>query len=372
VNGSGTQSSASNAFNEITNIYSSTGTTNSYVYTYDNNGNRLTTAVHPPGGQPVQTTTYAWNDDDRMSGVTFPSGATNTYGYDANGIRVSKKDSVSNVNYLIDPQTQSILATYDAVAGTRLTSFNQNPQKIDEVLSYQVNGLKYYPHADMLGSVYAVSDVTTKAVATWTYDVWGTRTQATGTLTYPFGFTGREHDPDTGLIYARQRYYDPTDGQWLSVDREVMINGPNQYAYALDRPTLLVDPSGNIALAAPVVLLAPWVLEVILVAIFVVIAIDLILIAWGALTLGPATDLSCPSFASKADPLTQRPREAPTGTVPIDQVPDLDRNDIHTIKDDVWGPGSADKWTGVAPNGDIIIPDENGNTQPDVGNVKDY
>jgi len=248
VNGSGTQSSASNAFNEITNIYSASGTTNSYVYAYDNNGNRLTTAVHPPGGQPVQTTTYAWNDDDRMSGVTFPSGATNTYGYDANGIRVSKKDSVSNVNYLVDPQTQSILATYDVVAGTRLTTYNQNPQKIDEVLSYQVNSLKYYPHADMLGSVYAVSDVTAKAVATWTYDVWGTRTQTSGTLGYQFGFTGREHDPDTGLIYSRQRYYDPAVGSWTQPERPIYPITPdaaNRYLYVRDGVTKLHDSDGR-------------------------------------------------------------------------------------------------------------------------------
>jgi RHS repeat-associated protein len=107
------------------------------------------------------------------------------------------------------------------------------------------DGLKYYPHADMVGSVYAVSDTTGKAQATWTYDVYGTRTQASGTLTYPFGFTGREHDPDTGLIYARQRYYDPSIGSWLSPDRKKMVNGPNLYEYVTDRPTKFTDPSGD-------------------------------------------------------------------------------------------------------------------------------
>jgi len=79
--------------------------------------------------------------------------------------------------------------------GTRITTYNQNPKKVDEIVSYQVNGLKYYPHTDMLGSVCAVSDVTTKAIATWTYDVYGARTQATDlglpVLVTPAGSTTR-------------------------------------------------------------------------------------------------------------------------------------------------------------------------------------
>src|SRR5208282_6346207 len=111
--------------------------------------------------------------------------------------------------------------------GLRLFNYNQNPQKIDEVFSYKnAQGIKYYPHTDMLGSVYAVSDATGTSQASWTYDVYGTRTQTSGSLSYAFGFTGREHDVDTGLIYSRARYYDPNVGQWLSPDRKGDINGP--------------------------------------------------------------------------------------------------------------------------------------------------
>jgi RHS repeat-associated protein len=169
--------------------------------------------------ETASESTYTWNDDDRLTGIQFPSGATNAYTYDANGIRTSKDDSSGNVRYLIDPATKSILATYDAVTKARLTVYNQNPQKVDEVVSYKTNGgAKYYPHADMLGSAHAVSDSTATAQATWTYDVYGTRTQTSGTLSYPFGFTGREHDGDSGLIYARQRYHDPAIGIWLQPD----------------------------------------------------------------------------------------------------------------------------------------------------------
>ena len=152
---SGRQNDNLNAFNQVTTITASGA--NGYTFTYDSDGNRLTQALQPPGSPlpPVQNSSYTWNDDDRLSKVTLPSTANDTFGYDANGIRVSKGDSSGNVNYLIYSQTQSILATYDAVAGTRLVTYNQNPKKIDEIVSYQTGAAKYYPHADMLGSVYA-------------------------------------------------------------------------------------------------------------------------------------------------------------------------------------------------------------------------
>jgi hypothetical protein len=55
-----------------------------------------------------------------------------------------------------------------------------------------------------------------------------------------------------------------------------------------------------------------------------------------------------------------RPRDAPRGTVPIDQS-DLDREDIHKIKDQI-GAGPRD-WVGITPDGEVITTDEEGNTE---------
>ena len=50
-------------------------------------------------------------------------------------------------------------------------------------------------------------------------------------------------DPNTGLIYLRARYYDPTTGQFLSVDP---LNALTQqpYSYANDNPINETDPLG--------------------------------------------------------------------------------------------------------------------------------
>jgi len=254
------QGYTSSAFNQITQLTDSAGGIPTLsAYAYDNNGNRLSLASTNQATNVTATTSYTWNDDDRLASVALPNGQTDSFKYDANGIRVGKTDSTGSVRYLIDPLTKAILATYDAGTFLRLFNYNQNPQKLDEVFSYKTaQGDKYYPHTDMLGSVYALSDSTGTSQASWTYDVYGTRTQTSGTLSYAFGFTGREHEVDTGLIYSRQRYYDPSVGSWLSPDRFYRPNqfgrlrptggsdGTNKYLYALDNPARWTDPSGNI------------------------------------------------------------------------------------------------------------------------------
>jgi RHS repeat-associated protein len=66
-----------------------------------------------------------------------------------------------------------------------------------------------------------------------------------------FGFTGEQHDPATGLLYLRARYYQPGLGRFLSADA-VQPNAPgtqgyNLYAYVANNPTTWVDPTGHLA-----------------------------------------------------------------------------------------------------------------------------
>jgi RHS repeat-associated protein len=73
-------------------------------------------------------------------------------------------------------------------------------------------------------------------------------TATQGTSQQPFGYTGQQQDGN-GLVYLRARYYDPQSGRFLSRDAaQGKVDDPlslDRYAYAHDRPTLLVDPSGN-------------------------------------------------------------------------------------------------------------------------------
>ena len=74
------------------------------------------------------------------------------------------------------------------------------------------------------------------------YDAYGNVTSGGLSNVTPFGYAGGYTDP-TGLIYLINRYYDPSTGQFLSVDPLVGITD-QPYQYAGGDPANAVDPLG--------------------------------------------------------------------------------------------------------------------------------
>ena len=67
---------------------------------------------------------------------------------------------------------------------------------------------------------------------------------------------GRESDTETGLYYYRARYYDPTEGRFISEDPIHFIAGVNYYGYVDNNPIYWRDalglmPIGGIATLEP-------------------------------------------------------------------------------------------------------------------------
>ena len=59
-----------------------------------------------------------------------------------------------------------------------------------------------------------------------------------------FGFQGLPVDPETGLVYFRNRYYDPEMGRFVTVDPKGYIDGPSVYAFEGNDPSNETDPMG--------------------------------------------------------------------------------------------------------------------------------
>ncbi len=61
----------------------------------------------------------------------------------------------------------------------------------------------------------------------------------------PYKFTGKEEDPETGLLYFGARYYDAAVGIWHGVDplAEKMPNW-NSFTYVINNPVRITDPTG--------------------------------------------------------------------------------------------------------------------------------
>jgi len=63
-------------------------------------------------------------------------------------------------------------------------------------------------------------------------------------LVNPFQYTARESDTETGLYYYRARYYDQSNGRFISEDPIEFDGGKNFYAYVENEPTGFIDPRG--------------------------------------------------------------------------------------------------------------------------------
>ncbi len=82
-------------------------------------------------------------------------------------------------------------------------------------------------------------------VAAYEYDGYGQITQTVGTLVQPYGYTGREYDPESGLCHYRARAYDPAAGVLVQEDPIGFAAGTlNSFGYVSSNPFNRVDPTG--------------------------------------------------------------------------------------------------------------------------------
>ncbi|MCP4149505.1 MAG: RHS repeat-associated core domain-containing protein, partial [bacterium] len=86
---------------------------------------------------------------------------------------------------------------------------------------------------DQVGTIYKVVDVVNEQfVEERSYDSFGTLVNSTGTTTTNLGFQGKYHDPESGLYYFYNRYYNPANGRFMNEDLIGLNGGLNLYAFA--------------------------------------------------------------------------------------------------------------------------------------------
>ena len=124
-------------------------------------------------------------------------------------------------------------------------------EEIDQPLAMTRGGDSYFYGVDHLGSIRLVTDAAGAVANRYDYDAFG-NLEATSyeTVANPFGFTARERDAESGLMFYRARYYDPKIGRFISED-PIGFEGKdlNLYRYVYNGPLLGTDPTGNISTA---------------------------------------------------------------------------------------------------------------------------
>ena len=111
--------------------------------------------------------------------------------------------------------------------------------------TFQRGPAKWYVY-DGLGSVVGEVDPSGNLTSSPKYDVYGMVRSNAGTASSKMGFVGglgHVSDTETGLIYMRARYYDPTLGRFESEDPSE--KGLNWFVYCNNNSVNMVDASGR-------------------------------------------------------------------------------------------------------------------------------
>jgi len=212
-------------------------------FSYDANGNR--TKLTDPAGSTVA---YGYDQADRLvryrnsgsttattigshaaASLTTTTAADVTYRYNGSGLRA---------DLLWDQSLGMPLILADA---THLYITGPGGLPLEQV---DLAGNALWYHHDQLGSTRALSNQDGHRIATSDYDAYGRPIKPVDNAVEPFGFAGQYTDRQSGLIYMRARWYDPSTGQFLTRDPLGLSAGQNPYHYASNDPVNRIDPSG--------------------------------------------------------------------------------------------------------------------------------
>jgi RHS repeat-associated protein len=255
----------------ITAVYTlkGAGDTGEYFhYTYDDVGNRLTEEKKTSPSGLVESTSYTYDDANRM----LTAGGV-TYEWDNNGNLLN--DGVNTYTYnhanrltMVDGPSSMVSFTYNGL-GDRLSETINGVTTIftldlntglTQVLSDGVHVYLYglgriaqiagsdsvYFLGDALGSVRQLADGQGTVILARAYEPYGSVLSTAGEDATKYGFTGEWQE--NGLVFLRARYYNTDNGimvkkdPWIGIEK-LPITG-NKWNYAYANPIKYFDKSG--------------------------------------------------------------------------------------------------------------------------------
>ena len=203
-------------------------------------------------GNPLSdgTWTYAWQHGRQLASMS-KSGSSITYGYNADGKRISKtvNGTTYNFSYLGDQLTEmtwgsnKLHFTYDSTGPASVT----------------YNGNRYFYLKNAQGDVTGLVNASGTQVVSYTYDPWGAPMSVSGSMSATLGaanplrYRGYVYDTETGFYYLTSRYYNPVWGRFINADTaDVLGASPdkanwdkNLFAYCDNNPVSRKDDGGE-------------------------------------------------------------------------------------------------------------------------------
>lgn len=209
-------------------------------YTYDNNGNQTKKPSETFNPDP----TFTFDFENRIIGHVTQAGNIYDYKYDGLGNRLRKHSATATTRYIFD--TSGPLSRLMAISGDQ--NFASTFWIYGLGLIYDTDN-KYYLE-DGSGNTRFTANSSGSKSSSANYDPFGNIRSSSGILPY-FQFSKEQNDSESNLYFLRARYYDPSIGRFISKDPVkgvlTLPQSQNPYAYALNNPINLSDPSGEAA-----------------------------------------------------------------------------------------------------------------------------
>jgi RHS repeat-associated protein len=255
-------------------------------YRHDRQGRVIQRQRARSAGKPA-TWSYQWDADDRLTAVTTPDGSTWRYRYDPLGRRIAKqrldpaglpaeettftwdgavlaeettftRDRAVPAEETRFTRDRAVPAEQSAGAGEtglrRRRTWDYRPGTFTPLIQsetvspadapQQVIDERFYAIiADQVGMPAELVGADGTLAGHQQHTVWGGTLWRPGGAATPLRFPGQYHDPETGLHYNQQRYYDPVTGSYLTPDPLGLAPAPNPHTY-VPNPLIQADPLG--------------------------------------------------------------------------------------------------------------------------------
>ena len=232
-------------------------------FTYDEIGNLRSLK----NGSNTSGYYFNWGKGRQLESLAFGETAENAevyveYGYNADGIRISRTFNVGGLEYIVDGD--KILKQVGCGVGV-LQTLEFYYDALGEIIGFNYANQDYYFGKNLQGDVVELYQDGT-LIATYEYDAWGkllSIKDANGVtiaddinsthvaVINPIRYRGYYYDIEKKMYYLNSRYYYPTIGRFISSDTtDVLTATPmdltdkNLYAYCDNNPVVRVDCGG--------------------------------------------------------------------------------------------------------------------------------
>ena len=232
------------------------------TYIYDAAGNRTQTIVNRVTEnystnnlnqyQSAGTTTYSYDDNNRLIEVVDSDSNLTQYEYNAFGNRTATVYNGQRTEYLIDPFGYGeVVAEYDG-NGNLIANYDHGIGLVSRTDAG--NNTAFYDF-DGTGSTAALTGQAGTELNSYAYNPFGEDFYEAETVNNSFEYVGQwgVTEEVNGLDFMRARFYDSHSGRFVASD-PIGLQGQdtNFYRYVNNDPVSFIDPEGTVGIAPAV------------------------------------------------------------------------------------------------------------------------